>query len=529
MTRKVEEVVRAQSEGRLVEALALCRDLLLDEPMNAQLRYLAGNLAVSIGEHSSAVDHYFMLVEIAPDVAEGYTRLGLALERVNRFEEALDAQTAALRLAPTRRDVLAARARLLQKMGRFELALDDAKSLVTLGSDAAAFVLQGAILLSSRRWAEALEAFDAASTHDPSLPEVWYNRAIALQFLEDYGSARDSLDRALALRPLYPEANWNLALLLLAEGDFERGLPLYEARWLLPGFVGSRGFPRPYPRWTGAEPLTGKKILVHFEQGYGDTVQFVRYLPMLKERGAIVVLHAPSKLLKVFSSLVGVDRVTDSPAPEAKFDYQIPLLSLPLALGGRVGNIPWSDPGYLRAHTSSVIKWRNITKDLKRPRIGLMWVGNRHPDAEERSLKLADFAPLFQLPQLTFISLQPELVAEDREYAEGLANFHHYDGMHEDFSDAAALIDLVDLVISVDTSVGHLAGAMGKPVWILLPKHADWRWFRDRADTPWYPSASLFRQQYPGAWDSVVDQVRGRLIDLFPVKKRWWAVLGSNQ
>jgi tetratricopeptide (TPR) repeat protein len=525
----LKEILRLQQDGDLSAAILLCDVALQDQPSNAQLLYLAGNINASLGKADEALEQYRKLVELAPEVAESHVRLGLLLSSVERHEEAILALTTALGLAPNRVDALSARISSRQSMGDLPAAYADATRLVEIDPKAPSFLLLGSVLVSLRRWIDAQVAFDQAIKLDPDLPEVWYNRGLVFQSLGKMEDAKQSWERAIELRPLYPQANWNLALLLLSQGDFERGWALYESRWLLPGFLGKLGFARPYPRWTGTESLIGKRILVHFEQGYGDTIQLVRYLPQLKARGAMVVLHAPTKLLKVFSSLSGVDRVIDSPAPNAKFDFQIPLMSLPYVLGAKVDNIPWVDPGYLRAHTASVIKWRPVIDSLKGRRVALVWSGNKSPDGMERSIELEVLRPLLETAAVSFVSLQPTVSEGDRRFIEQCPNLHHFEEMHEDFSDAAAIIELVDLVVTIDTSICHLAGAMGKPTWILLPFESDWRWFRDRADSPWYPSARLFRQSEAGQWKGVIADASAELVKKFPQKKRWWAVLGSNQ
>jgi hypothetical protein len=293
----------------------------------------------------------------------------------------------------------------------------------------------------------------------------------------------------------------------LAMGDFATGWQKYEWRWHHKSLdLPRRGLKQPL--WLGRENLFGRTILLHAEQGLGDTIQFARYAPLVARRGATVMLDVPPPLEALLASLRDVTLVRSHALPLPVFDYQCPLPSLPLALGTMLETIPAEVP-YLSPPADRVEKWRALIGNDTPPRIGLAWAGcPAHKNDRNRSIPLALLRPLLGTPggapAPRFFALQKELREADRPILEAAPALTQLADQIDDFADTAAIIALLDLVITVDTSVAHLAGALGKPVWILLPFAADWRWMIQRSDSPWYPSARLFRQPAIGDWQSVV-------------------------
>jgi hypothetical protein len=322
-----------------------------------------------------------------------------------------------------------------------------------------------------------------------------------LQCLDRLDEAAASFDRAIAVAPDLPEARWNKALLDLSRGDFASGLPGYEWRWRRGDAEGLRNFTQ--PQWRG-EDLDGRTILLHAEQGFGDTLQMVRYVPMVAARGGRVILEVPDALLPLLADLKGAAALLGRGSALPDFDLHCPLMSLPLAFGTTLDTIP-SDVPYLRAPTGRLNAWRARLDNLPCPRIGLVWSGKpSHKNDHNRSIPLATFAPAVRQTGLTFVSLQREYRDADRTDLARWPNLKRFDHALTDFADTAALIDQLDLVIAVDTAVAHLAGAMGKPLWVLLSHIQDWRWLLGHADSPWYPTARLLRQPQIGDWDSVI-------------------------
>jgi hypothetical protein len=317
---------------------------------------------------------------------------------------------------------------------------------------------------------------------------------------------------AWKLDPDHGAARRSAAYCRLLMGDFAQGWMQHESRWEASDVVFRRRH-ADRPLWLGVEPVAGKTVLLHAEQGFGDTLQFCRYASLVAARGATVVLEVPAALKTVLASLHGVSRVVSESDTQLPFDFQCPLMSLPLAFGTDLNTVPAETP-YLRADADRVQTWKARLDEAGgrgRLRIGLAWSGNpHHKNDENRSMSLATLAPLYGL-DATFVSLQPDVRQDDAGVLaqSGILDFR---GELRDFADTAALMQALDLVISVDTSVAHLAGALGRPLWILLPRVPDWRWLLDREDSPWYPGARLFRQDRPGDWPVVIEHVAQALI-----------------
>jgi hypothetical protein len=347
--------------------------------------------------------------------------------------------------------------------------------------------------------ADPARAFAAALALDPGSAAAEAGLARCHVLANRHAEALAGFRRAAALEPERPLHRWNAALSALALGD-PAGWRDYEARWEFPGLARHL----PTPRWTGAEPLAGRTVMLWAEQGYGDSIQFARYAPLLAARGARVLLEAPAPLLRLFARLVPAVEQSDTPPPH---DLHCPLLSLPLACG------PAPNTPYLTADPAEARHWRARLTALPGRRVGLVWSGATRPgDAaftrhnRNRSVPPAALAPLLAVPGVSWISLQkpadPDMVMS-----------HDWTEKLTDFAATAALIEALDLVIAVDTSVAHLAGALGRPVWLLCQWNADWRWTQQAIETPWYPGMRIFRQPRQGDWPAVIGAVTAALRD----------------
>ncbi|HET7910676.1 MAG TPA: glycosyltransferase family 9 protein, partial [Pseudolabrys sp.] len=306
--------------------------------------------------------------------------------------------------------------------------------------------------------------------------------------------------------PDFPEPHWNTASLRLLTGDFSRGWAEYEWRWKKESMARRmRNFSQPL--WLGGDDIAGRTILLHSERGFGDTIQFCRYVPLAAARGACVILEVEKPLQRLMTTLAGAAQVVTRAGPLPEFDLQCPLLSLPFAFQTELGTIPWSGP-YLRPQSRELTAWDVRLGGKRRPRIGLAWSGSpAHERDAFRSINLCALLPLLNI-DATFVSLQKDVRPADAAVLDQCGDVLLFASALNDFSDTAALISKLDLVISVDTSIVHLAGALGRPVWVLLPYIPDWRWLLDRDSTPWYPSARLFRQDDTRTWDNVINRVR---------------------
>jgi len=365
-------------------------------------------------------------------------------------------------------------------------------------------------LFSLGRYGDAVATYDRALSIAPDHVKALNNRGLALQALNRHDEAVASYSKALEIRKDYADAHFNQALALLTIGDFRRGFEQYEWRWQRTGMPAhGRGYGRPL--WLGEYPLQRKTILLHAEQGLGDTIQFARYIPLLARAGAKVVLEVPAQLAALLGRIEGAASVVARGEPLPPFDVHCPLGSLPLALKTEPATIP-AEASYLKADDARIAKWRARIGALERPRVALAWAGNaQHINDRNRSIALSRLASLWSAASPRFIGIQRELRGEDAELLAREPRVMQIGAELDDFADTAAVIALVDLVVSVDTSVAHLAGAMGRPVWILLPFSPDWRWALAGESSPWYPTARLFRQPTLGDWDSVIERVRREL------------------
>ena len=348
---------------------------------------------------------------------------------------------------------------------------------------------------------------------NPNYFEAWSNKGFTLHELHRFDEAIAHYDRALSINPNYFDALWNKSLSLLIQGDFESGLLLYESRWLsykASEAAGRRSFEK--PTWLGKESLEGKTILLYGEQGLGDFIQFCRYVQLVSKNGGRVILEVPKSLATLLKDLPGISLLVILGDELPSFDFVCPIMSLPLALGANLETIP-SKNSYIASDPEKVAKWQLRLGEKRKKRIGLVWSGSAsHKNDHNRSLTLTDMLKHLP-PNFEYVSLQKEVREGDRD-ALTSSDVKHYGDQLVDFSETAALCDLMDIIISVDTSVAHLAGALGKTTWILLPYVPDWRWLLDRDDSPWYSSIRLYRQETAGKWDEPLKKVSVDLISL---------------
>jgi len=501
--------VALQRLGRLDEAERSFRKALELAPAQADAAY---NLAVVYGARErwdEALAAYRRVVHIAPDHALAWNNLGNVLQKLRRPEEALEGHRRAIALRPGMADAWNNCGTALSGLRRFGEALacyDQALRVTPLHLDAT--VNRSAVLREMGDAAGALTAAEGALKADPARAEAHVNRALALEELGRFGAALESYDRAIAVAPRHAEAAWNKALLLLLLGDYARGWPLYEHRWQTVE-LRERARHFPFPPWQG-EDLAGRRILLHAEQGAGDAIQFARYIPRVAALGAHVTVETPAPLAALFASSFPSIRVIEKGHAPGAFDFHCALGSLPLAFATTPASIPWDGP-YLRIHDERRARWRERLGAAAARRIGLAWSGNpEHRNDHNRSIALAKLAPLLEL-DAEFHSLQKEVRATDDGAAKAAPNLRLWGAELRDFADTAALVECMDLVITVDTAPAHVAGALGKPAWLLLPRKPDWRWMLERDDSPWYPGLTLFRQARHGEWSDAVERIRAAL------------------
>ena len=502
--------VAAGQAGRAREAAEWFAHAVRAQPRNPDAQYNYGVALGGLGRHEEALAAYARALEADPRRADAHYNRGVTLEALGRPDEALAAYAAATTHAPLHAQANHNAGVVLARMGRHAEALAAFDRALALRPAHAAAHLHRAIVLNDLdRAPEALLACDQAVALAPRLADAWYIRGNALRELERHADAVESFQRCLAIEPAHAQAHWNLADCLLLQGDFARGWEHYEWRWK--GAVrgqSQRSLDRPL--WTGGEPVTGRTLLLHAELGLGDTLQFSRYATEVARLGARVILEAQAPLVRLLHTLEGVAEVVARGEPLPPFDLHCPLMSLPLALRARLQSIPARVP-YLRSEPELVAAWRERLGERRAPRVGLVWSGSRGLANDKRSMALAQALPL-AIAGVEWVSLQKDVPAEDAALLEQNPHIRDASPHLADFAATAAAVELLDLVVTVDTSVAHVAGALAKPVWILLPRGShDWRWLLEREDSLWYPTARLFRQSQAGDWAPVVERVRAAL------------------
>ena len=486
----------------------LCAEILQYRPDDFDALHLLGLLNFELGRMAEALHYLSAALRANAKSAEAMSNLARALDATARYDEAIASYHQALQIAPDHPEIRYNLGNTFLKAGRLQDALNSFDGVLAVeAGHVGALVNRGNTLLKLNRPLEAIANYDSALAVMPTHPQILTNRGHAWRRLDKPSPALVDFNRAIAAAPDFAEAHFEQAMALLTLGDFEAGWKAYEWRWATRAFAAQR---RPFhqPLWQG-QAIAGKTILLHAEQGFGDTIQFIRYVPMVKSRGAKVVVEVQPEMETLLSQIDGVEIIPwGRPLPE--FDWQCPLLSLPLAFSTRPETIPASMP-YLVAPADRVATWRARLPPA-RWRAGFVWSGRpTHHNDRNRSIALAGFRALFAIRDLQCVSLQNDVRDQDEEVMRDIAGLVDHGSALRDFADTAALISLMDVVVSVDTSVAHLAGALGKPVLILLPYAADFRWMREAERTPWYPTARLFRQPAFGDWESVIVRVGDEL------------------
>lgn len=531
---------RLQQSGDYPEAERLCHTILNRFPRQPDALHILGLIADKTGDSQTALRLIRKAIKFHPAWAPFYSSLATVEEKLGRMEDAASSYEKALKLQPNsaetcillgihyyHRKNLNESIRFFQKAvevnpqlpqgwNNLGVAFQDQKNhdkalsaferaLAINPNYADAHFNRGNVLQQLDRYSEAAASLNEALRLQPDYPEVWNVFGIICNNLRDPRAA-ECFRKAIQLRPTFAEAQCHLAFLLLLHGEYEEGWKQYEWRWRVPKFPSRiRDFPQPL--WSGEE-LQGKRILLHAEQGLGDTIQFARYVPLVAARGGHVIFEVPQRLFRLFQGLAGIAEFVVEGSTLPPFDVHCPLMSLPRAFATAIDTIP--SPVSLATEVASD---RTLPRDPASPlRIGLVWAGSpTNVNDRRRSVSLAALRAFGKVSGASFYSLMKNPSAQ--ELADVAADLPVGDlcSSDNDLADTAAHIQSLDLVITVDTSIAHLAGSMGKPVWILLQYAADWRWLLDPDDSPWYPSARLFRQNSPGDWAGVIAKVHREL------------------
>lgn len=549
----LDAAISAHRQGRVSEACEAYLKILAGEPENVVALQWLGTAHAQRGDLVTSMELYNRVIKLKPDYAEAQANRGNVLRLLNRYAEALDGYDEALRLRPgyaeahcnrgiTLRDMLCLEEALMSQeraisikpdyaqawknkgsvlndLGRFEEALACQNRVITLcPHDAQAFVFRGHSQHRLRRFEEAVESYDRALQLRPNYAEAHYDRSLSLRELLRLEEAIQSCEDAVKVRPDYAEAWWNEAEMRILLGDYERGWPMFEWRWRSAHYGKvMRHFAAPL--WLGEECLVGKSILIHLDGGYGDTLNFCRYVCLLVARGARVIFEVQASLVALLQGSFPQVQVIGSGEGLPECDFQCPLMNLPGAFRLPLELIPSRLP-YVQVPRPVLARWEARLGPKQRPRIGLAWSGSRdHSNDAQRSMTCLAMAGLLT-QEAEFHCLQKYIREEDRAVV-GQLPIRVWERELEDFAETAGLVMAMDLIVCVDTSIAHLAGALGKPTWVLLPHVPDMRWLLDRDDSPWYPGVMrLFRQPQGGEWDAVVTTVCAAMDRFLKLRQR---------
>jgi Flp pilus assembly protein TadD len=478
--RQLQIAAEHHRAGRLREAETIYRRVLSTRPRNADALYLLGLVTQLTRRFAESAELFQRAVRENPKSVKYLVNLGLSLGGMGlgRTAEAIEALRRAVALDPN---------------------VPEAWS--NLGNE----------FRNDLKFDQAIECYRKALRLKPDFADAQCNLGVALQETEPtLAGAIAAYETAIAMQGDFGMAHWNLGFALLLLGDYARGLPEYEWRFRTQTIVAPRNFRQ--PQWDGTD-LAGQRILLHAEQGLGDTIHIARYVPMVAQRGGKVILECQPALPRLLGQLPGLTEIVAAGERLPPFDVHCPLMTLPLVFKTTLATIPANVP-YLQPDPQLAGPWAlRLPPDPKSPRIGLAWAGRpENKNDRNRSMRLDQFAPLSAIKHARFVTLQlGPAAAQARRPPAGLELIDHTNELH-DFADTAALLANLDLIITVDTAVAHLAGALARPAWVLLPYMPDWRWMLDRTDSPWYPTLRLFRQKTRGDWAQVMERIQISLL-----------------
>ena len=505
----IELALVYQESGDIKEALTVYQTVLKTEPDNTTALHLSGLIQHQLGNDALGIELIEKALKLNPNLAEAYNNLGIIFRKQNKLEEAICCYQKAIALVPNYIDAYNNLGLAFKKQHNLKEAINCYRKIIEYHPNHIdAHYNLGLALQVSNKLDEAILSYQTVIALNPNFAEAYNNLAYILKDQNKINDAIHYYEIAISLAPEHPLPYFNLALAQLTLGNYQQGWKNYEWRFKCQTLPDFKSFLPPETEWQG-EPLKGKTLLLCCEQGFGDAIQFIRYVLLFK-KDEHIVLRCNQKLKLLFYSILKPENISIDGEETPVFDFHIGLMSLPRLFNTRLNTIPLST-GYLKTDKP----WfSNFPLNKQIFNIGFVWAGNKeHKNNHNRSVDLNYFLPLFDLKNCHFYSLQ---IGEE---ATQLAKFKHYENITDcqtvinDFSDTAAIIQALDLVISIDSAVAHLTGALGKPVWVLLPFRPDWRWLLDREDSPWYASARLFRQATAGDWQTVFIRVKQALLD----------------
>lgn len=513
--QQIQQAMQLQSSGKVADAEQAWRQILEKEPNNTTVLRILGSIFGQTGRSHEAVELLGRCVIVDPGDAAAHSMLGAALAAIGHRERAIQHAGRAVELQPGSSHLHYNYGKALRDQKQNQAAAEQFRKATEAQPDfAAAWNNLANTLRDLGDLDEAYAAGQRAIALRPGNPQSLHNLGVICRDLLKLDEAMRLFDTALAYDPAFHECRLSRAMLLLLRGQYTLGWNEYEARFDVPRTMARKEYGKPV--WDGQDP-EGRTVLLYCEQGFGDAIQFARYAPILAERGATVILECRKELVKLFGSLRGVHQIVTPDEELPDFDAYRGILSMPMFSATTVETIP-ADIPYLRADRTQAKRWKRIIDPGSGLRIGLVWAGAAgYGNDHNRSIALEQLAPLaVSVPEARFYSLQKGDAARQALAKPAGMKVIDLSAELNDFSDTAAAIENLDLVISVDTAVAHLAGALGKPTWLMLPFSPDWRWLLEREDTPWYPSMRLFRQPALRDWPGVIGKIAEALPGFSP-------------
>ena len=497
-------------KGQVLQAQQLCQQLIKQQPPQVDALNLLGIIDCQLGQLEQGIAYLQQAIAHQPNFSDAHFNLGNALQQQGKLPEAITHYQQALAGNPDLSDIYMNLGRVLEQESRFEEAIAVYQKLIAFKPDIpGAYLNLGLALQGQGRFQEAISAFNHVLELEPDSDKAYNNLGLTFKDRGKLEEAIGLFNRAIELNPQDTAARINRATTLLLSGDFCRGFAEYESRWQHFESLGAKRYPFSQPLWDGKN-LNGEIILLHSEQGFGDAIQFVRYASLVQQRGGRVIVGCRASLLRLFSTVSGIDRPVAMGGRIPEFQLHAPLMSLPHLLGTTLETVPAQVP-YLSAPQSH-LKLETVPEGTRK--VGIVWAAGEVGGKDKlrsiqtkRSCALTEFVKLLEIPGLVFYSLQKGPQSTDLEQLKGQVPVQDLSGQIRNFADTAAALAQLDLVVTVDTAVAHLAGSLGQPVWVLLPFSPDWRWMLGRDDSPWYPTMRLFRQERPGDWSGVFTRV----------------------
>jgi len=511
INEEMQTALEYQRTGAVEKAANTCIEVLKVQPDNVDALFMLGVIFAQGGFYDYAIDCFQEAVRIKPNHIGAYYNLGNVYRDKEQIDGAMKCYQKVIQINPDYADAYINLGILFRQKERFDEEIAAYQKAIRIDSNAAgAYYNLGHSYFEKGQFDEALSCYQKVTQLVPNNIDAYMNLGLLFRIKGLPHEALTCYQRAVELSPNNAEAHWNMSNVLLLTGDFKDGWKEYEWLWRTKDNI-NRSNKFSQPLWDGSD-VAGRTILLYAEYGFGDTIQFIRYVPFVKDHGGKVIVECQKELASLLKNVEGVDGVVAQGEHLPLFDLHFPLMRLPVILNTTLDNIPAKIP-YLAADSAlAKVCSAKIKNDDSNLRIGLVWSGGGLPLKKSCSLEM--FAPLACLKGVTFYSLQKGKAGKQAKNPPAGMKLIDYTDEIGDFSDTAALIENLDLVIAVDTSVAHLAGALGKPVWTLLPFVPDWRWFLDREDSPWYPTMRLFRQPSLGDWESVIQRITRQLHEM---------------